>query len=250
MERTARLLSLVATALGVAAISLNAVDETLPPLKTILDRYVEASGGRQALESLKSLTLKGEVSSPMFGAAKWQMMAKAPNKRVMITTMEGMGDMKEGFDGKVAWSSSPFTGVVVKEGAEAEKAAREADFYRDLHMEKAYPGLHLVGTDKVGDEPVWVAEAKPVAGTIERFFFSQKSGHIIQHESAPADGSEGGRTVARFSDFRTVGKQVVPHQIDLQITTPDGNSFTIQIKITEVKHNVPLDDSLFAKPAA
>lgn len=250
MKPTNRFLSLAVTAFCVAATSSAAEETKLPPLQKVLDRFIEASGGAETIKSLKSLALKGDVTSPMFGSAKWQMLAKAPNKRLMITSMEGMGDMKEGFDGKVAWTSSPFTGLVVKEGAEAEKAARDADFYRDLHMTQTYPGLHLVRADKVGDEPVWVAEAAPVGGMVERFFFSQKSGYIIQHESVPAGSQQGARTVTRFSDFRRIDGQVIPHSMEIQTRTPDGNSFTIQLKITEVSRNVPLDDSLFAKPQA
>ncbi len=80
----------------------------MPKIDTVLARYVEALGGKAALQKVTSRVVKGEGESAMLPApAPWQFFAKAPNKRLSVLTVAGFGDVLDGFDGMHGWMKNP-----------------------------------------------------------------------------------------------------------------------------------------------
>src|SRR2546429_9506097 len=150
----------------------QAADNT-PTVDSILDKFVEASGGRSAMEKVKSRTMKGDLDL-MGSTSDWVLEAKAPNKQFSGFNNPTLGVVADGFDGTVAWAKNQ-SGVRVKEGEELSKTKRDADFHRFLNLKKLYPDLRYKGTDKVDGEEVHVLESKPSASAMERFSFSTKS---------------------------------------------------------------------------
>src|SRR5262249_60032311 len=85
----------------------------------ILDKYVQAIGGRQAVEKITSRVAKGtfEVSA-MGQKGEIELYVKAPNKTLRVQNLSGVGEILDGFDGKIAWSQNPMMGLREKDGAE------------------------------------------------------------------------------------------------------------------------------------
>jgi hypothetical protein len=152
--------------------------ENAPTVDGILDKFVEASGGKAAMEKIKTRIIKGDIDI-LGSASEWTAFAKPPNKQLSEFSNASFGAVADGFDGTVAWSKSQ-AGIRVKEGEELAKTKRDADFYRYLNLKKLYPDLAYKGTDKVGDEEVRVLESRPSASSKERFSFSSKSGLLIR----------------------------------------------------------------------
>src|ERR1041385_6847438 len=179
----------------------QAADNT-PTVESILDKFVEAAGGRSAMEKIKSRTMKGDLDL-MGSTSDWVLEAKAPNKQFSGFNNPTLGVVADGFDGTVAWSKNQ-SGVRVKAGEELAKTKRDAEFYRYLILKKLYPDLSYKGTDKVDGEEVHILESKPSASTKERFSFSTTSNLLIRQESE-FEGPQGkiGLTV-RSTDFRLV----------------------------------------------
>ncbi|HKS36338.1 MAG TPA: hypothetical protein VJW76_04045 [Verrucomicrobiae bacterium] len=219
--------------------------DNAPTVDSILDKFVEVSGGKSALEKIKSRTIKGELE--MLGSTSdWVMSAKAPNKQFSEFNNPAFGAVVEGFDGTVAWSRNQ-GGVRVKEGEELAKLKRDADFYRDLNLKTLYPDLAYKGTDKVDGEEVRALESKPSASSKERFSFSTKSGLLVLQESE-FEGPQGKLSVrVRVDDYRVVDGIKYPHSLKFRIDA-GGQEFEFGIKVKEVKHNVSLEDAKFAKP--
>lgn len=234
--------------LAVSALRAAEPVPALPDIEEVLRKHVEASGGEALMRSVTSRSLKGVITAELFGTAQWEMLAKAPNKRLVITEVPGLGKMLEGFDGTVAWSSTPMTGTIVREGDEAAKAAREADFHLSLRYRELFPGLRVVRQEAVGGEAVWVTESRPTPNAIERLYFGQQSGQLLRHVSEMT--SDAGRSVtsAVFADFRKVNGEPVPHQIDLEIEPPGGVPMKLQLKLTEVRQSIEIDDARFTRP--
>jgi hypothetical protein len=217
-----------------------------PTVDSILDKYVEASGGKAALEKIKSRVVKGEIDL-LGSTSDWQMSAKAPNKQISELNSATLGVITDGFDGTVAWSKNP-SGLRVKEGEERAKTKRDADFYRDLKLKTLFPDLAPKGTDKVDGEEVHVLESRPSASSKERFSFSVKSGLLIRQESE-LEGPQGKvAATVRLDDFRAVDGVKYPFNLKFKINT-GGQDFEFGIKVKELKHNVAIEDARFAKPA-
>jgi len=222
-----------------------------PQVDTVLTRYIEATGGRAAIEKVSSRILKATFEGLGLPAGlDWTLYAKAPNKQVSEMEVAGMGRVAEGFDGQVGWSLSPFAGLRVKEGQELAKLKRDADLHRDLHMQTTYPDLAAKGSAQVNGADAVMLEAKPAADSIERFYFEAKTGLLVRQDSEFPTPDGRMKVQMVLSDFRAVDGVKYPHVMRFGVAMPDQQAIEFTIKVTQVRHNVPIDDAKFVKPGA
>src|SRR5688572_1198148 len=218
-----------------------------PTVDSILDKFVEATGGKSAMEKVKSRIIRGDLDL-MGSISDWVLEAKAPNKQFSGFNNSTLGDVADGFDGTVAWSKNQ-SGVRVKEGEELTKTKRDAEFHRNLNLKKLYPDLAYKGTDKVDGEEVHVLESKPSASTMERLSFSTKSNLLIRQESEFEGPQEKIGVTTRLSDFRPVDGIKYAHSLKFKLRAGE-QELEFAIKVKEVKHDGPIQDAKFTKPSS
>ncbi len=237
-------------ALALASLTALQAAEGQEKVNEVLSRYVKALGGKEAIEKVKSRVIKGTAEGMgMPAGLPWEFYAAAPNKQLSKVEVTGFGAVLEGFDGQVAWSKNPITGVRVKEGDELAKVKREAGLDRELRFLSIYPDLAYKGTEKMDNEEVVVLETKPTPTTSERFSFSNKTGLLVRQESQFQTAQGAVKTEARMSDYRAVDGLQFPFLLKVKAEAPGQDPAEFTIKVSEVKYNVPVSDSLFAKPA-
>ncbi len=249
MKKMSRIL--VATmAMATLGIGLPAKAAEEPSVDSIMNRYVQELGGKAAMEKIKSRVLKVKLESENFPASEGEIYSKMPNKQWSRIELAGVGTMNEGFDGTVAWAKTPWEALRVKSGDELAKVKRDAEFHRELTFKKTYPDLAYKGTGKVGEEEAYVLESKPSSSSKEKFLFSRKSGLLLQQESE-FQGPQGVATsvVVQPRDYKTSEGLKYPSELKLKLTTGD-QSFEFTIRVSDVKYNVDIDDTKFAKPSA
>jgi outer membrane lipoprotein-sorting protein len=220
--------------------------ETLPTVDQIIDKYVEALGGKAAIEKQTSRVTKGTFDIPAFGASgTWEGYAKSPNKTISIIDVPGFGVIRQAYDGTIAWEDNPQTGMNEKSGTALTRVKLDSDFYRDVKLKELYSKMTVKGKQKVGDKDAYVIEATPTGASAETWYFDAETGLLLRAD-AEREGPNGVGTVQLYlEDYRGVDGVKIPHT--LRQTTPD---FAISIKISEIKHNVDVEDTKFAKPAA
>jgi hypothetical protein len=218
----------------------------LPSANQVLDKYVQAVGGKAALEKLTSRVSKGTFEAPDQGAGGTvTLYAKAPNKAASVVIVANFGEIRQGFDGTVGWAQGIDGGVREMNGQELSVARRAADFRQALKLRELYPKMTVKGTEKAGSHDVYVIEADPRDGSLRRMYFDVESG-LLLHNEIERDTQIGRATFTTdLEDYREVDGIKVPFTV--RQTNPN---VSLVIKITEVKHNVPIDDAQFAKPAA
>ena len=215
-----------------------------PTVDQLLARYVKAIGGREAWEKLHSRTSLGTIVVPSMNLEGTVMIhEKAPNKVLLVVMLAGQ-PFRQGYDGKNGWSDDPTDGTKDKTGAQLAEAARDADFYRPLHMQATYTKLTIMGEEEVGGKKAWVVQADLPEGGADKIYFDEESGLIVRAVSQQ-HSDQGVVAVAEdFKDYREVDGVMLPFEV-LQV---NGDS-ALTIKLGEVHHNVELEDSEFAKPA-
>jgi outer membrane lipoprotein-sorting protein len=218
----------------------------LPTADQIIDKYQQASGGKAAWEKLTSRVEKGTFElDQMAGDATQEIYAKAPNKVLFVTDSPSFGVVQRAFNGTAGWQDTPQTGLADLTGDELAAMKREADFYGVLDIKDLYPKMTVKGKDTVNGHDVYVVEGTPATGAPVTMSFDATSGLLVRAETV-AEGPMGKADVATtLGDYRDVDGVQVPFLIH-----SDMGGFAFTIKLTEVKHNVDIDDKKFDKPAS
>src|SRR5262245_9457346 len=215
------------------------VGQAPPTLEQILDKYVKALGGKAALQAPTSRVMKGTIEAPAIGAeGAIEIYAKAPNKQLTEVALSMAGNPRTGFNGATAWR---------EEYGEAKELTvypkRDADFYLPLKLRELYPRIELKGKEKLGAREVYRLEA-PRLGNPRRWYFDTESGLLLRVETRNSEGNLLSRE--DYEDYRAVDGIRFP----FTIRQLDQDQTETVVKYSEIKHNVPLDDPKFNRPAA
>ncbi len=218
-----------------------------PSVDQILDKYVQALGGKAAIEKLNSRVTKGSFEVPEQGlTGSLDAYAKAPNKTASVVEIAGVGQFRQGFDGTLAWADNPMAGFRELSGQELANTKRSSEFYQSLKLRQLYPKITLKGTEKVGQRESYVVEADPGDGSLRRMYLDVETGLLVRNDTELDTATQGRMKIeVYFDDYKEVDGVKVPFTV--RQVNPN---ISWVIKATEVRHNVPVDDAKFAKPSA
>ncbi len=229
---------------NVTKLEINKNNAKTPTVQEILAKYVQAIGGRAAVEKIKSRNAKGSIElAPMGIKGTFESFAAAPDKSLTKMSLTGIGEIIEGYDGKTAWSVNPISGNRDKKGIELEQMILTHNFYREINLDKLYQKMELKGVEKVGADDAYVIVATRGDLPSETFYFSTKSGLLVRQD-ATLESPEGKMPTKNFfEDFRDVDGVKLPFKS--RSVLPQFEAITV---FTEVKHNVAVEDAKFTKP--
>lgn len=219
-------------------------EASLPTAEQILDKYVQAVGGADAMQKITSREEKGTIN---IGGHQLpvEVLAKAPNKRISSVHTPN-GDNVTAYDGHTGWIGNPGPRPPRQMSAlEEEAASFDATFHLPLELKKMFTKLQVRPADKIDGKEVYQViganEGKPPT----RLFFDKDSGLLvrtIRYADTPLGRNP---TEVDYADYQDKGGVKIPLQ--WTIARPMGR-FTINV--TDVQQNVPIDDKKFEKPAA
>ncbi|HEY0547680.1 MAG TPA: S41 family peptidase [Pyrinomonadaceae bacterium] len=204
----------------------------LPSVNEIFEKYLAAKGGRAALEKLTSRVTKGkaEISSMNLNGTV-ELYEKAPNKSVMNINVAGLGVMQRGFDGTKGWWQDSMRGYIRFVGYSLTDVRREAIFNRDLNLAQLYNRLLVTGKEKVNGREAYVLQELYDANGAEKLYFDVETGLLLRR----------GNTF--YEDYREVDGVKLP----FLIREESSNGFNFIFRVTEIKHNIAIDDATFAE---
>ncbi|MBV9211609.1 MAG: hypothetical protein JOZ52_13305, partial [Acidobacteria bacterium] len=204
----------------------------LPSVNEVLEKFLTAKGGRAALEKLTSRVTRGKAqisSMNLNGTA--ELFEKAPNKSVMNINMPGLGLMQRGFDGAKGWWQDSMRGYIRFAGYGLTNIRREATFNRELDLTELYNRLSVTGKEQVGGREAYVLQEMFGTSGAEKLYFDVETGLLLRS----------GDTF--YEDYREVDGVKLP----FLIREESSNGFNFTFRVTEIKHNVAIDDSTFTE---
>jgi hypothetical protein len=232
-----------------AAASLLWAQEAKEPGLTaeqVLERSILATGGRAVMEKLTSTVAKGQMEvRPLDLKAAIEFYAQAPAKRLIVTKVEKAGELRQGCDGKAAWTHDPERGLRELEGAELAAELRTCAFNAELRWRELYPKVELAGKEKVGEREAHKVLMTPAAGKPITRYFDAATFLLIREVSTREVSDVPVEMRVDYSDYRDVDGVKMPFLITQRMP-----GAVVLVQFTEVKNNVALDDARFAKPAA
>ncbi len=202
----------------------------LPSVDEIIRHYLEAIGGRTALEQLTSRVSRGSVELQSMGLnGSAEIYEEAPAKSTLILNVEGLGTIQQTFDGVSAWLQDPLDGYIRFAPTAATKLHDQAVFHRELRLKDLNPGLVVTGKEKVGERDAFVLSS--ISSRVEKFYFDTLTGLLLRR----------GNTY--YDDYREVDGVKLP----FKITDDSSLGFGVVVRLNEIKHNVPIDKAKFAE---
>jgi hypothetical protein len=217
----------------------------------VIDKYIQALGGAQKLASLTSFITTGSQEGyvDVKGGGQFQIVAKAPDKRTLQVRFKDApdrGDQTRAYDGKIGWVTTPRALL-----GEYEVTGTELDGLR-LDAELAFPGqikqvltnLRIGYQDTIDGKAVQVVQGTGPRGLLATLYFDAKTGllvRMLRYGRSPI-----GRVPSQtdYSDYRDVNGIKFPFKY--KFSWLDGRD---NYQITDVKTNVPIDESRFGKPS-
>jgi zinc protease len=217
----------------------------LPTADEILEKYVKALGGKEAIEKTTSSSAKGTFEiEAMNLTGDIERHQKAPNKFANLFTIPGVGGGGQVYDGAKGWDSSPMSGVRELAGVELAALQRQADFHQPLNLKKHYPKMEVKGKETVGKSEAYVVIATPAEGGPEKMYFDITSGLLVRHDAERESPDGKMASEFYFDDYKDVAGVKVAHT--MKLVSP---VIAITIKIAEIKSNVEIDEAKFNKPS-
>jgi len=213
-----------------------------PTPDQIIEKYVTALGGADAIKKVNSRVMIGKIQtrgqeSPI------ELLTKAPNKRISINKTQN-GESITAFDGKVGWLGNPGRPAREMGTVETDAAGLDAEMQLALRLKEIFRQFRPGRPEKIGDTEVVVLNAQRPNLPPVRLYFDAKTGLLVRMVRLANTAVGRNPTQIDYADYREVDGVKMPFRWTL---SRPNNRFTIQL--SEVKQNVPIEDSRFTKPA-
>lgn len=212
----------------------------------ILEKMIDAQGGRKALESIKDMTLSGSIELVSLGIdGGVTMYQKEPNKMRMDIEIMGMV-ISQAYDGKTAWMMNPQTGA-----NEEMPEQMAADFRRQAIGDQAIlnPDKHNIiytyeGTSMVEGREHHVLKQHYSDGHINKIYLDSKTFYPTKTSGTTINQMGMEVEAETFqSDFRKIeGVGIV---VPFSMTTYQEGEEFMTMTVNDVQFNTGIDDSKF-----
>ena len=221
-----------------SAVALAAADD-LPKGDAILDKYIEATGGKAAYDKVRSDVATGTMTFAAMGlTGKMVAYAQAPDKQLVEITLEGVGKLMEGATGDLAWGYSAVQGPRIKEGEEKAMALRQAKFNADANWRDIYKSAETTGSETIDGKDCYKVLLTSKDGKTSTRWYEKKS-NLLTKMAMTTNTAMGEISVEVFpSDYRKEGDILLPHK---STNKAMGQEFTMVIEKVEQNAEIPKD---------
>lgn len=210
---------------------------TQPTADTVLQHFVDATGGKAAYDAVKTRVSTGTFTltgKGINGAIK--IYQAAPAKAYTVVDIEGVGKQEDGNDGKTVWELSSMTGARIKTGEEAASELRNSALDAHTNWKSYYKSAEVVGSENIGDKSCWKLVMTPNQGSPETDWFDKTTGLLVR-ESATMDTPMGKIPVsADYSDYRKQGDLTLAFKLTQTVA---GQEFEIALNKVELNADIP-----------
>jgi len=217
-------------------------DASLPSADEILNKYLAAVGGAEALRKIKTRVQKGTIDA-LGHQFPIEVYSEGPDKRVSISHPNG-GSSVTAFNGAVGWLTIP-NGVHRMTPMEREGARIDAQLYFPLALREMYQEFEVQPGEQINGQTTYLLTAKGEGTRPDlRLYFDQQGGLLVRQVRYAQTPLGKLPTQVDYADYRATDGVKIPYQWTL--ARPNG-SFVI--RVTDVQQNVPVDEKLFMAPS-
>jgi hypothetical protein len=221
-------------------------EQALPEASLLLEKFIEATGGRAAYDKLRNRVSKGTLSMPIQGIeGHLSVYEAAPNKAYAVVSLGEAGTILSGSTGEVVWEIAPGQPPQIKSGEDLQAALAEATFNSVTRWEEFYEKGECVGAETGDDGIVYKVEMTPKAGEMQVWYFDRYS-HLITRVEKKVKTPNGLLPVTVvMEDYKSVDGILLPHKLTEKIM-----GMSVETVLTKVSHNEEIAEDRFDPPTA
>ncbi|MFC1540387.1 hypothetical protein ACFL41_02715, partial [Gemmatimonadota bacterium] len=197
-----------------------------PQIEEVLALYARACGG-DALSAIMTETRRGILLRGAGGPAPCEIVSSAPDRWCWTQTLAWGDRFRYGCDGIRSWVQEG-NGVREMDPGQARDLQLLFATGSPLYLRELYPDLSVGGTEQVGERNATVLRARSTDGTITELAFDSENGLLLRVGEI------------FLEDYREIGNVTRPFRLRL--------GEMLQLQLTEIQHDLAVDDSLFAVP--
>ena len=216
-----------------------------PTAESLIQRYVEKSGGAAAYAKAKNVLMEGTVEMEGRNISGPVTIAQAGEKSYTSMEFAGIGKVEEGYDGNIAWQNSALQGPRVLEGEEKAAARRASSLSLVTTWRTEYTSAKTLGSEDVAGKPAWKVEMTPKEGKAENYYFDRDSGLLTQIGMVISTPLGDIATQVLLGDYRPVDGIRTPFRM-----TEQAFGQSIVMTFTKVSYNAQLPAGQFDVPPA
>lgn len=237
-----------APAAAAAGAPAGAPQPPAPPIDEVINKYVEALGGRAALEKLQSRAMSGTLTNRAAQSMAFTLEEKGP--KYLETIQSKPASATIGFDGAAGWIQS---GARVEDlvGFPLQRALCNATLTLPLRLTDKYPNLQAgrptrlpgasAGSPAI-DVNLLQGASSPYVN--EQLYFNAASGLLVRRRVVTRAADRGSMAEQfDYSDYKDVAGMKMP----FTIKRTSWNAVDT-LTIADIKPNVQIDDAKFARP--
>lgn len=208
----------------------KANEENARLAKEIITRYVETIGGEAAIKKITTRVSSGTVELPLEMGGTVEIYEATPNRTTVIMDLKGFGSIQTTFDRKGSWLQDPVRGLL-----QLSPSGPPGDtFHRELDMLQRVNSYRFERKERVADEDCFVVVHTIGGVVVEQLYFSVATGLLMRQNNL------------YLEDYREVDGLKIPFVSRTENAV--GRMSTV-VRLKEVKHNIPIDESKFAERA-
>ena len=201
-----------------------------PSADDIVGRYVEKVGGMSKIEAVKTLKRSGKFRGGGGFEAKVLEENKRPDLVRQEFTFQGMTGVTA-WDGKTGWKIEPWQGKKDPE---------------PLGEDELKGIVEVAGSEPVEGTDAWKLKVTLKNGDVQYYYMDTDDFVPIKLEIKRMIRGAEQETEVSLGDYKAVNGWYLPHSVEIG---RKGSNQKSTVVYDRIEANVPMDDSIFAKPA-
>jgi outer membrane lipoprotein-sorting protein len=245
-------LSLALLALGAAPVAAQDSEAAAEPtVEGLIEKNLEAKGGREKLEAVESARLTGTMN--MGGMeAPFVFEWKAPDRVRIEFTVQGMTGI-QAYNGETGWMVMPFMGKTDPEKMSAEDTEQiksDADFRGPLFdpEEKGYEVAYL-GEEDVEGTPTYKLQVTKENGDVSTIYLDKEYFLEIKQDDTRTMRGQQMESETAIGDYKEVEGLMIAHSHDITSSMMPGQGQTMLFDKVELNPEIPDDRFEMPEPA-
>ena len=229
--------------LGMFIVSISSLTVYSQTAEEIVQKMIEANGGRKALESIDDTTMTGTIDLIQNGlSGELTVYKKEPGK--MRFDLEVMGMViTQAYDGNLAWWTNPQTGAT-EEMPESEAASMIRDALPTdaiINPEKYGISFEYKGKETLDGKDHYIIE-QTYADGFKLALYVDCASYLTTKSKGTMSSAMGEVEFEQVAaDYKKVNGLMVAHTVTTYVNGTESRVITL----TDIQYNTGLEDSLF-----